>query len=789
MNDPMFTYLDMLYEGKVSFLEIPEDVRKQESFIARIERYNSIKKHTTKISLIGRRGYDVIHNDFFVEKYVSTGGPKIEHLDSFSDYFEKVAGDIYTASCYYQYVFSDEIVDKYNLELQRITDDGVTKKRWEKDSRRLRKEDRARIRKKYVVSDGTFKIEIKDEDSHTFRAVLYEEFEFFFDFVAYLDGDLSNADLLLCEGISNLTDIKGLKFDGTLLPTPARRKLGLASGSPKIELAEPKEFQVTVKNEEQSQLVLKSQREESDYGQTNLRICYISDLHLDHQLINAGCETENDAKYYIAKETLKIANELKKYGAKFLIIAGDIASDFRVYKWFIHYLSEAMSSVSIYSLDVIVILGNHELWAFPNLKPGEIANKYCALVESDYRMHFMYNEVLYVDMKNHWRFSSFSSEQLLTMSEDDIASKLAMSQITFLGGIGFSGRNPFFNADNGIYRSVLTRSEEIEQSEKMSKLHEIVCRATHGRNLVVCTHCPARDWTEEKNILPGAFYISGHTHKNTYIDNDEYHIFEDNQIGYHSDHENHLKYFDTAGTIDIFEEWEDGIYQITPEQYVDFNCGKQIRVKCNRQHKAIHMLKKLGYYMFVMESSSGNLCIMNGGSIKKLPYNDLEFLYFKMDSIITKLKSPLDVFTRMQSKVASAVRKIGGSGRIHGCIVDIDYFNHIYVNPIDATIHGYYATSIYNKHVYDSIPALLNQRCPDMYAEYNRLLMGHENEADNALIVLKGISDDVEKKPLPYYSLDMYAYSRQIKKIQKLNSNILTEWGELDKSTALPEKI
>ena len=66
--------------------------------------------------------------------------------------------------------------------------------------------------------------------------------------------------------------------------------------------------------------------------------------------------------------------------------------------------------------------------------------------------------------------------------------------------------------------------------------------------------------------------------------------------------------------------------------------------------------------------------------------------------------------------------------------------------------------------------------------------MGHENEADNALVVLKGISDDVEKKPLPYYSLDMYAYSRQIKKIQKLNSNILTEWSELNNSPALPEK-
>ena len=96
---------------------------------------------------------------------------------------------------------------------------------------------------------------------------------------------------------------------------------------------------------------------------------------------------------------------------------------------------------------------------------------------------------------------------------------------------------------------------------------------------------------------------------------------------------------------------------------------------------------------------------------------------------------------------------------------------------------------MYDKYVYESILALLNQRCPDLYAAYNKLLKDHTSEADNALVVLKGNSDDIERKPLPYYELDMYAYSRQIKKIQKLNSNILTEWSESDATPALPEKI
>jgi len=37
---------------------------------------------------------------------------------------------------------------------------------------------------------------------------------------------------------------------------------------------------------------------------------------------------------------------------------------------------------------------------------------------------------------------------------------------------------------------------------------------------------------------------------------------------------------------------------------------------------------------------------------------------------------------------------------IHACIVDIDFYNYIYLDPVDGSINPYYATSIVNKYLY-----------------------------------------------------------------------------------------
>lgn len=45
----------------------------------------------------------------------------------------------------------------------------------------------------------------------------------------------------------------------------------------------------------------------------------------------------------------------------------------------------------------------------------------------------------------------------------------------------------------------------------------------------------------------------------------------------------------------------------------------------------------------------------------------------------------------VQTHLSKELRQLGLSGDIHGCIVDIDYYHHIMVNPTDGSIQFYYS--------------------------------------------------------------------------------------------------
>ena len=126
-------------------------------------------------------------------------------------------------------------------------------------------------------------------------------------------------------------------------------------------------------------------------------------------------------------------------------------------------------------------------------------------------------------------------------------------------------------------------------------------------------------------------------------------------------------------------------------------------------------------------------------------------------------------------ELADEIRKIGGSGWIHGCIIDIDYYNHVYVNPVDMTVRSYWASDIVNKLVYPTVPALLKNECPELYANYLKLI---EGEKSNPLAV-KQTKNEVSLLPQEYLETDIYKASREIKKMQKLNSNVLTTWYDI----------
>lgn len=97
-----------------------------------------------------------------------------------------------------------------------------------------------------------------------------------------------------------------------------------------------------------------------------------------------------------------------------------------------------------------------------------------------------------------------------------------------------------------------------------------------------------------------------------------------------------------------------------------------------------------------------------------------------MDIMISRIITPLNKFPTFQKHISDIVKSIGGTGRIHGSMIDIDYLNHIFINPVDLSVTGYSAFDIINKTAYPSIPALLEKNCPKIFGQYVKLLDGNK---------------------------------------------------------------
>ena len=137
--------------------------------------------------------------------------------------------------------------------------------------------------------------------------------------------------------------------------------------------------------------------------------------------------------------------------------------------------------------------------------------------------------------------------------------------------------------------------------------------------------------------------------------------------------------------------------------------------------------------------------------------------------MIDIINAPLSLYSQNQKKLSQYIQSIGGSGRIHGCIVDIDTWNHIYLNPNDCSMHGYFAVDMYDKTIYPNIPMLLEEQCPQIYKNYIKMIGAGNTTA--LPVVITG-------KPKKYFGTDIYLASGIIKKMQRLEGNILTYWDD-----------
>lgn len=271
------------------------------------------------------------------------------------------------------------------------------------------------------------------------------------------------------------------------------------------------------------------------------------------------------------------------------------------------------------------------------------------------------------------------------------------------------------------------------------------------------------------------------------------------------------------------DKYDNGIFEITVDDYWTYLSSyfKEYVYSLRplfRNTKAVKLIKNNGFYMFVSMSEKGRYSLLHGARLHALKYPlqyyfdnigryatviSLHFSkYWDALSIISKqIQSlePSEKYLRGKyseylkyMKLFESIKKTrimsyeewfkeyGGnytlSGNIHGCIVDIDWENHIYLNPYDGTVIPYHAVSMYNKKVYKNTRSLLSAQRPEMLPSFTKMIK--DKSSDTALITQKSdktntmlISQDdsISTDFVRVYEYDMYDISNKMKPLQNIN--------------------
>lgn len=475
-------------------------------------------------------------------------------------------------------------------------------------------------------------------------------------------------------------------------------------------------------------------------------VYFISDIHLLHQVLERykNGATDKQLKAYIKKLikdlfSEELINDILNYKYPKVLFGGDISAVFEIakifYTEFVNLWESVEEQIGVKSPSrrgyIYAILGNHEFWDFACATDCRIA--YTDLFDT-LDINFLDNKINWfghhqVPTKNmSGKFVKINKEKESRLYEEQM---LKIHNTIIVGGTGFAGNNFEFNADNGIYRGTLTRGEEIEETKKWNDVYNKAFEIAKATDciLIVLTHNPYSDWCNEQPTTTNCIYFYGHNHRN-YVEHDEeknIHIFADNQIG---NHKNKIKlkkaYICKRGNP--FAGYSDGCYEVTSREYARFYdyCGETIGVgtidlQVNKYNAKLYMIKKDEIYGFFLHSPK-NTYICAGGSLRKIGNSGyLEIVNENFNSMVNIYLKMFSPYRRELEKISSFVKKFGGSGKIHGCIVDIDFFNHIQFNPYDASISYYYSPFFGLAQTYENLQLLLENQNHALLEQYNKL--------------------------------------------------------------------
>lgn len=485
------------------------------------------------------------------------------------------------------------------------------------------------------------------------------------------------------------------KYDMTpiSLEIPAAARLGLTP----VQREVPVEYQIAelVKNSE-------------------CPVYYISDIHLEHQLGLVGPIMETEIRRRVRTKVLELTEDLPEEAV--ILFAGDICHSPWLHRMFQEEMSNAMNSISA-RWRMVYVLGNHELWDGDPV--GKDKERELFEVARDYRAEcattttILENSLLirspkcnvlgqfYMPINYGW--AEIPGRWLLEMDAEELRDK-CKDAIVIFGGTGFAGLNQKFNADAGIYRNKVSRAEELSRTARFNAVYQKLMSCAADIQVIILTHMPTSDWLDG-SLNPNWIYVNGHTHQNVISTKPgEAVVLADNQVGY-KPRKLYFNRFFVNKWADPFKEYQDGIHAITNDQYVEFQHGRGIPSNGCKRSGILYMVKHGDLYMFFLDGKS--LYILNGGRIKKADH-PIEYYYEHLAEYVNRTEQVFIPYRAALAQISKEIKSFGGTGKIHGSIVDIDYYSHVFFDPFTGMATPYFALDKGKKVAFTSVYELLN---------------------------------------------------------------------------------
>lgn len=119
----------------------------------------------------------------------------------------------------------------------------------------------------------------------------------------------------------------------------------------------------------------------------------------------------------------------------------------------------------------------------------EIADKYRTVLKKN-GMFLLHNDLFYRNESDDIGIIPY--DELIQSDNKALLEKLRCARLVILGGLGFSGYNEDFNANDGVYRATVDRKTEIQESKKFEQLYDKLTNVLAKKNTVIFTHTPKK---------------------------------------------------------------------------------------------------------------------------------------------------------------------------------------------------------------------------------------------------------------------------------------------------------